>query len=338
MFRQKVVFVIGAGASYEYKLPLGSELKDRIAAAVRFRFEYGDRLVGGDPNLRDHIRRHVNGDRARSDDYTRAANLLASAIPTFVSVDEALHYVSGTAEAVEVGKIAIIDQILAAERGSKLAFDRNNGRVQVPHDGWLAEMLSIAAAGLKRDELSTVFDHVTFVNFNYDRVIEQYLYWALQESLSASAEEAAGIVSRLNILRPYGSIGKFSPNFSDQFAFGTTAHFDPFARLGSLGTYTDQKPMHDLAAMQNAIHGAKLIIFLGFGYHNSNVDLIQHMQGNGSGVVMGTVTGIHKSNHDLICRRIAENLKIHVDRITPFDMKAAEILRELRPRILMLVS
>jgi len=337
MFKQNVVFVIGAGASYEYGLPLGSELKERIAKAVRFRFEYGHRLVGGDGNLLDHIRRHVHGDSARSNEYTKAANLLASAIPAFVSVDEALHYVSGSAEAIEVGKIAIIDQILAAERKSKLAYDQNTGRVRSLPDGWLAEMLSIAAGNLRMDELSTIFDHVTFVNFNYDRVIEQYLFWALQENMSATAEQAFEIVSRINMLRPYGSVGKFSSNFTDQFGFGTTAHFDPFARLASLGTYTDQKPMHDLSAMDNALRVAKLIIFLGFGYHTSNVDVIKRPAGGGI-TVMGTVTGIHKSNYDVICRRIAGNLGISRPGVETHDMKAAEFLRELRPQILMLVS
>src|SRR5882724_4348173 len=60
MFNKPVVFVIGAGASYEYALPLGSGLKDEIATKVKFRFEHGsNRLVHGDPDLLDHIRRHV---------------------------------------------------------------------------------------------------------------------------------------------------------------------------------------------------------------------------------------------------------------------------------------
>jgi hypothetical protein len=78
----------------------------------------------------------------------------------------------------------------------------------------------------------------------------------------------------LNMIRPYGSIGQFSPNMHDPFSFGTTAYFDPFSRLADLGTYTDQKPKHDVAAMNDALTGATLIIFIGFGYHPSNVDLV----------------------------------------------------------------
>src|ERR1700745_2107172 len=145
MFKQRVVFVIGAGASREYNFPLGSELKERIGDAVRFRFDHGSsRRVRGDHDLIDHIRRRVKGDRERANDYTRAANVLAAAIPSFVSVDEALHFVSGTPEAVEVGKIAIVHQILEAERNSALAFDARTGRLSEIPSGWLAEMFSIA--------------------------------------------------------------------------------------------------------------------------------------------------------------------------------------------------
>jgi hypothetical protein len=338
LFNQKVVFVIGAGASREYNFPLGSQLKDRIAPDVRFRFEFGLQMTSGSPELLDHIRRHVKGDNDRSNEYTRAANLLASAIPSFVSIDEALHFVSGTPEAVEVGKISIVDHILKAERSSTLALNPQKGRLIDLPEGWIGEMLSMALAGSRREDLARVFDNVTFINFNYDRAIEQYLYWALQQRASAANDEAQAIVAGLNMIRPYGSIGKFAANFNDQFGFGTTAYFDPFSRLADLGTYTEQKPMHDVASMHRAVLNAKLIVFLGFGFHPSNVDLIKIGTGKGSAVVMGTVSGIHKSNHELIAGRIAKNLNMHPRGVDLHDMKASEMLRELRPRIQMLAG
>jgi hypothetical protein len=167
LFKRPVVFVIGAGASREYNFPLGSDLKEAIAAAVRFRFQSGtDHLVGGDIDLLDHIRRHVKGDRGKSNAYTEAANILAAATASFVSIDEALHFVSGTPEAVEVGKIAIVDQIIKAERESSLRFDSKTGRLTEIPGGWIGEMFSMAVAGLRREDLSSAFKNVTFVNFN----------------------------------------------------------------------------------------------------------------------------------------------------------------------------
>jgi hypothetical protein len=145
-------------------------------------------------------------------------------------------------------------------------------------------------------------------------------------------------VAGLNMLRPYGSIGQFSSKL-DEFSFGTTAHFDPFSRLSNLGTYTEQKPMHDAAAMQGAIANATLMVFLGFGYHVSNLDLIKIGAGNSGGArVIGTAKGIYHSNRSLIAGRIANNLNINVGSVDLHDMKALDLLTELRPQILMLVE
>src|SRR4051794_4518831 len=162
MFKERVVFVVGAGASREYNFPLGFELKDRIADAVHFRFDFGSRLTSGSPDLLDHIRKHVKAVAERANEYTRAANVLAGAIASFVSIDEALHFVSSTQEAVDVGKIAIINEILKAERNSSLAFDARTGRVTQLPPGWIAEMFSMILAGVRREDLQSVFKNVTF--------------------------------------------------------------------------------------------------------------------------------------------------------------------------------
>jgi hypothetical protein len=128
--------------------------------------------------------------------------------------------VSGSPQAIEVGKIAIVQEILEAERNSHLKYDAQTGRAAESEGGWIGEMLSMAISGIRREELEKAFDNVTFVNFNYDRAIEQYLYWTLQQRTSATAEEASEIVGNLNMIRPYGSIGKFAANMMMSLALG----------------------------------------------------------------------------------------------------------------------
>ena len=121
---------------------------------------------------------------------------------SFISIDEALHYVGATPEAVEIGKIAIIQEILRAEGESKIRIDRQKGRpdIDIVDGCWIAGLLSMALAEIQRGQLQTAFEKVTFINFNYDRAIEHYLYWALQEPrASATADEARQIVEGLNI-------------------------------------------------------------------------------------------------------------------------------------------
>lgn len=334
MFRKNVVFVVGAGASYEYKLPLGAELKDRIAQAVKFFFEAGA-MVSGDPLLLQHIRDHARIDHNLVNQYTAAGNLLANAIPAFVSVDEALHFVSSNARAVEIGKAAILHEILQSERASSLSYDPSTGRVKLA-SGWLDEMFSMAIAGTRSEDLNSTFDHVSFVNFNYDRVIEHYLYWALQERTSASPDQASSIINRLTMLRPYGSIGKYAPN-SGEFGFGTLAHFNPFLRLGSLGTYTENKPLHDAGSMETVLSQAHLVIFIGFGFHPANLDLLRLASGN-TNAVIGTIKGIHPDNYPGIVGRLGNNLRLSSSKIELHNMGATELLSQLRPKILMSTS
>jgi hypothetical protein len=339
MFDLPVVFVVGAGASKEYGFPLGGELKSSIAEAVGFLFNHGIQ-IRGNHDLYNHISRHVP-DQARRSDYTRAANALVAAIPTFVSIDEALHFVSSSKEAVEVGKIAIITKILEAERESALGFNLETGRVKIdPNEGqWLGQFLSLALAELRRDQLKTAFDNVTFINFNYDRCIEHFLYWSLQHRAGASPEGAEAIVRSLHMIRPYGSIGELSFTDNDANSFGTRAHFNPFDRLNALRTYTEQHPLHDDEQVQKALAEARKIIFLGFGFHRANLDLLK--TGDQSIVptgrrVLGTIMGLHRENHPVIRRRLVSNLRIGNEEISLLeDMTASQLLGHLRHSILM---
>ena len=59
MLRQKTLFVIGAGASKEVRLPIGSELAEQIAKRLTFKFDFGQ-LKSGDHVLFNGLRRSVD--------------------------------------------------------------------------------------------------------------------------------------------------------------------------------------------------------------------------------------------------------------------------------------
>lgn len=62
MIRRKTVFIVGAGASAEAKLPIGYELKTKIAHMLSFEFEYGMRIGDkGDGKLFDMLRVELGG-------------------------------------------------------------------------------------------------------------------------------------------------------------------------------------------------------------------------------------------------------------------------------------
>jgi hypothetical protein len=97
MFSRPTVFVIGAGASAEFRMPVGGDLKGRVAAALTTSFDgIRSRLLVENRWPEDKITAHAE----------RGA-VLARVIEKFPSIDEALYFYSGDKELIDIGKIAV---------------------------------------------------------------------------------------------------------------------------------------------------------------------------------------------------------------------------------------
>ncbi|HKS20967.1 MAG TPA: hypothetical protein VJS63_17315 [Bradyrhizobium sp.] len=338
MFKRPVVIIVGAGAGFEYRMPLGSKLASDIADAVRFRFEHFSRTpTNGDPSLFNLLFRRFQQDLTTLNRFTQAGNDLASTITAAVSVDDALYQLSENATAVTLGKMAIFQTILRAEAGSSLKFSRETGRIDeaAGRNDWIEALFSMAIAGLKKSELRSAFQNVTFISFNYDRCIEHYLYWAFQR-IGVDSVQAAEVVECLNMIRPYGGLGPVLPNTNGRIEFGFGGHLDPYEILDRIRTYTESS-IHDGARLKGALHDAHLIIFLGFGFHPQNLELLRLDQPR-TAHVMATVKNIHPANLDALNTALGKALRVSPEAIELFDMTTAEMLRGLRLMISMRAS
>jgi hypothetical protein len=292
MFANPTVFVIGAGASAEYALPLGSILRDQIASAIR--------ALETNQTLLNAISRQCNGEKTIIDSYIAAGHELAASMPMHASIDEALYYWSDKPEAVQLGKIAIAHKILGAERNSSLSENRETGRVDVPQVGWIWPFLSMTlGSDLRREQAEQAFANVTLINFNYDRTVEQYLYWALQQYGRLSADEAANAVTSLEQIRPYGSIGNLPWRVHPGPPFGGSEGADNlFSVAKSIRTYTEQQHAGIGQKIDQALDSARLVIFLGFGYHPQNMGLLKPVTSKRYPIrtVIGTVRGVSEED------------------------------------------
>ena len=62
--------------------------------------------------------------------------------------------------------------------------------------------------GVPKENVSQIFDNVSFIVFNYDRCIEHFLLFVLQNAYGISDREAGKIlVEKLRIIHPYGVVG-----------------------------------------------------------------------------------------------------------------------------------
>src|SRR5206468_55832 len=106
-------------------------------------------------------------------------------------------------EVITLGKIMIIKQILESEKHSKLYNFSNSRSIDAT---WLPEFLAMAISSTAEGQLEECFARITIVNFNYDRVIEHFLFSELREKLRIAPKRVLKAIDSLRILRPYGVV------------------------------------------------------------------------------------------------------------------------------------
>jgi hypothetical protein len=341
MFNRSTVIVVGAGASAEFGLPTGDALKQKIAKGLKFRFDFS-RQVSGDDVLLGVLKRHAENDLDVLNGFTRAGNELSETIETFPSIDEALFWWRDRREIIDLGKLAIAHYILAAERSSSLALDPAGNLVDVARsiDSWLGQFLSLALAASHRGEAASVFKNITFINFNYDRTIEQFIFWALCARAGLDQNSAAEVVSSLNVIRPYGSLGKLDWRSRHEVAYGEAQRRDLFTISKNIRTFTEQMEDNDITEkIDEVIESAKLILFLGFGFHQQNIALFSPGPGRRRTSltrVLATSLGIDQHNYSAIAHKLENSCGIRQAAL--FALTAGKLLKDLRPTIAMSVS
>jgi hypothetical protein len=340
MFNRSVTFVVGAGASFEYGMPLGQDLATKIADETDFCFSgMTSRPTKGDPELFETLLRKFQRDSDTLNRYTAAGHKLSAAISSSISIDDALYQLSDYPEAVRLGKLCIIRAIQQAEAGSELKIRPEKGMLDsdAGRKGWVEQMFSMAIAGFKLSELKHAFKRISFVNFNYDRCLEHYLFWSLQR-LGLAEQDAAEIVGDLTIIRPYGTAGSIIPGSPTYLPFGDRIQLDPFGIIDRIRTYTESEVLHDKEQLQRILTDASMCIFLGFGFHQQNMDLLSLPKTLGvrdTSRVLATVYKVHPANLPELRTAMTNHLRVYGEGIELLSMTAPEILQQLRLKIMM---
>lgn len=245
MIKPPTVLVLGAGASEPYGFPLGRELLFQVIEQLRVNSGlHNDLLKLGFE--RDHLL--VFGD-----------HLQRSMQP---SVDAFLEH---RPEFVDVGKAAIARTLVRCEQEGVLLPKRDQPR-------WYEYLFTHMGTDVGEFEQN----QLSIITFNYDRSLEYFLYLALKNSYGLEDEEAATLVASVPIVHVHGQLGPlpFEPN-GRPFAATTS---DDEVRLAAAGI----RIVHETAAedeqFQRAhklIGKARVLAFLGFGYHAANVDRLK---------------------------------------------------------------
>ena len=281
----KTLFIVGAGASNEAKLPVGSELKKSISKVLDIRFENGYTMNSGDDVICNAFRIAVQSSNPPSQDinpFLQASWRIRDAMPQAISIDNFIDAHSNDKRIELCGKLAIVRTILEAESKSSLFVDQSRGDNKLKfgqlENTWFSSFWQLLFENCKPSDLEQRLSSVALIIFNYDRCIEHYLYHALQNYYSMSASDVAQLLKHLEIYHPYGTVGSLPwLNSKNVIGYGATPHPKQLLELASqIKTFTEGTD--ELSSEVNSIRSnmkmSHRLVFLGFAFHKLNMELL----------------------------------------------------------------
>lgn len=309
MFRARTVLIVGAGASAEFGFPLGGALLKDIAERVDISYEFSQ-LKRGDYVVADALRSALDAktDLTSYNEHLHSAWQLVASSKQGLSIDNVLDALEDE-KASRVGKFGIVRSILAAEEASPLSkwVDHFPNEIDINafSHTWLDQLTKLLTEGRRKSQIGEIFKNLSIINFNYDRIIEQYLPFAIANYYGLKPAEVREVMPNLPIFRPYGKAGSLPWEKTDQsVGFGHCRAADVENAAQQILTFTEQVQDANLVAgIRESIQSADRIVFLGFGYHRQNLELLRsaapkHVE------IRGTSFGISKSD----TRTVSEEL------------------------------
>ena len=285
----RTVFVIGAGANVEIGLPSGNELKMKIAELLDF-FWHGREMTKGDDLIYSAIVQYLKENNKYVNEEVRKicdiARNISKAMPLSISIDNFIDAHRGNQQVELCGKLAIVRAILEEEHNCPLydIFDKNfpqrinQRKVEQLNKSWYPLLFQKITEGCIIDELAVRLNDISFIIFNYDRCFEYYMYNTLMDYYNINHNRAKEIVQRLHVNHPYGTVGDLWENNSN-LSFGKRPDSTLLLQLAQkIKTFTETERIDQekdsSKGIQYLVERADRIIFLGFAYHDQNLELL----------------------------------------------------------------
>ena len=270
------VFVIGAGASKEANLPIGDELKSKIATLLGMGQKGGEDIVEA-----LHIST-LNDGTANIKPYLEAARHIKDALPLAISIDNFIDAHRDNNKIALCGKLAITLSILDAEKRSLLNFKKVNSDSNIDfgnlENTWYIPFFQLLTANCGKNDLKDRFESITLIIFNYDRCVEHFIYCALQNYYKISEAEAAELIKIIKIYHPYGNVGTLPwINQNGSMEFGKEPGPQKLLQLAQkIKTFAEGTDPNssEISNIRRHIALAYRVVFLGFAFHKLNMQLI----------------------------------------------------------------
>ncbi|MBU3619624.1 hypothetical protein [Polynucleobacter sp. JS-Fieb-80-E5] len=259
MISKRTVFILGAGAHHPYGFPSGKELMGNVV----------DQLMRGirdaDLSLRTLPQRSgVNINVVQQKNIEKFIESLSQAGQA--SIDSFINSNQHMTGFDVIGKAGIAQAILNSE--AKFLITRESNKDN-KHD-WFEYLFAKMCDGVSRSSDYFRDNKISFITFNYDRLLEHKFFNALKHSFNPeNDQELLDMVRTIPIHHVYGSLGEYDPN-----SFGQINYWD--RAFKSIQTIHEVIEEHSAAikSAKKELEQAEKICLLGFGYHKENIELL----------------------------------------------------------------
>lgn len=284
MIKNKTLLVLGAGASAEANFPDGAKLKREIADLLNLNYNGIDSTTGDRLILQSIISHARSNKTADLTPYLEAASSIRDGMPQARSIDSYIDHHNENKYVELCGKLAIVRAILRAEQHSWLYVNPANFKSKPNFSSleqtWFNTFFQIVAEGCRAPALRERLSSMALVIFNYDRCVEQFIYYSLINYYKIPAPDAADLVNSIEIYHPYGTVGHLPwQKGGPTVPFGADLNAnDLLIAAEKILTFTEgtDAKSSEILAIREKVQESTFFIFLGFAFHKLNMDLLFH--------------------------------------------------------------
>lgn len=253
MITENTLFILGAGASASYGYPTGSELRRLIIK--EFVADFHNSLF---PQERIHL---PNSSFIKEFAYAfdKSDDIL---------IDYFLHTCNNESY-VNIGKQAIALYIQKADEQYLSSWN-----IEFNKDDWYPILFSKLIDGIN-DPKYLSERKINFITFNYDRLVEYKLLTSVKYKYGIAWDKASEYISHIKIKHVFGEVNFISPAVYQlgRKDFFQTDYQTVVNNAKTIKTIGERNSL-DLSEIRDLIANASRIIFLGFGFNQENIDLL----------------------------------------------------------------
>jgi hypothetical protein len=253
MFKERTVFILGAGASMPYGFPSGYKLVTEILTILNDTLTR-QMLYDLDVTLRENG--NTLGGKQAIINFLQS---LSKAVPD--SIDD---FIEHRQEFLNIGKAMIARTLIPYEREDVL-LNRNQ------NTNWYKMIFEV----IRKDVNKLENKQISFITFNYDRSLEHYLFTQLKEFTGLDDIDSIEAMNKIPILHVYGKIGNL-PWQKDNMdtvryyesGFGMKEMISAINQLSVI--HEEKNVIENFNKAKDLMDQGERIIFLGYGFHETN--------------------------------------------------------------------